>query len=89
VSQRLATVFDSIAVVVIPVSVASKFLFGIEGATWVDPTLLLSVAAMHALILRWEDLFTGGLVLVGGGTVILFLASVLCALSGMLIKPRN
>jgi hypothetical protein len=87
VSQRLATVFYSIAVVVIPVGVASKFLLGIEGATWVDPTLLLSVAAMLALILRWEDFFSGGLLLVSGGTAILFLTSVLCALSGMLIRP--
>ena len=47
-SLRVATVLYSIAVVAIPVSVTAKFLLGMTGTTWIDPTLLLALAALVA-----------------------------------------
>ena len=54
-SLRVATVLYSIAVVAIPISVASKFLLGMTGTTWIDPTLLLALAALLALFPHWGD----------------------------------
>lgn len=86
-SQRLATALYSMAVVAIPISVASKFILGVDGATWIDPTLLLSVAALLALIPRWADFLNADLRLFLAGAALLFLVSVLCTLSGMVIRP--
>ena len=46
---RVATVLYAIAVAAIPIGVASKFLLGITGAIWIDPTLLVALAALLAL----------------------------------------
>ena len=48
---RVATVLYAIAVAAIPIGVASKFLLGMTGAVWIDPTLLLALAALLASVI--------------------------------------
>ncbi len=79
----------SIAIAAIPISVASKFILGLTGTTWIDPTLLLALAALLALIPRWGDFLTGDLRLVVIGAAVLFLLSLVCAVSGVLIRPPS
>ena len=86
-SLRVATVLYSIAVVAIPISVASKFLLGMTGTTWIDPTLLLALAALLALFPHWRDFLSGQLRLVFMGAAVLFFLSVVCALSGAVLRP--
>ncbi len=86
-SLRVATVLYSIAVVAIPISVASKFLLGMTGTTWIDPTLLLALAALLALFPHWGDFLIGELRLVLIGAALLFFLSLVCALSGVLLRP--
>ena len=69
---RVATVLYAIAVAAIPIGVASKFLLGMTGAVWIDPTLLLALAALLALFPRWGDFLTGGLRLAVIGAAALF-----------------
>ena len=52
---RVATVLFALAIAVIPVGVASKFMLGLTGAIWIDPTLVLALAALLALFPRWGD----------------------------------
>jgi hypothetical protein len=87
VNLRVATVLYSIAVVAIPISVASKFLLGMTGTTWIDPTLLLALAALLALFPHWGDFLNGELRPVLIGAAVLFLLSLVCALSGVLLRP--
>jgi hypothetical protein len=89
VSLRVATVLYSIAVVAIPVSVTAKFLLGMTGATWIDPTLLLALAALLALFPHWGDFLIGELRLVVIGAAVLFFLSMVCALSGILLRPPS
>lgn len=88
-SLRVATMLYALAVVAIPVGVASKFLLGVTGATWIDPTLALAVAALLALVPRWADFLSGDLRLVLAGTALLFSVSLICALSGLLLRPPS
>ena len=83
---RVATVLYAIAVAAIPIGVASKFLLGITGAVWIDPTLLLALAALLALFPRWGDFLTGGLRLAVIGAAALFFLSLVCTLSGVLLR---
>ena len=87
VSLRVATVLYSIAIVAIPISVASKFLLGMTGTTWIDPTLLLALAALLALFPYWGDFLNGELRPVSIGAAVLFFLSIVCALSGVLLRP--
>jgi uncharacterized protein with PQ loop repeat len=89
VNVRVATVLYAIAVAAIPIGVASKFLLGITGAIWIDPTLLLALAALLALLPRWGDFLTGGLRLAVIGAAALFLLSLVCTLSGVLLRPPS
>jgi len=89
VSARIATLLYSIAIAAIPISVASKYLLGLTGSTWIDPTLLLALAALLALIPRWGDFLTGDLRMVAIGTAMLFLVSLVCAISGVLLRPPS
>jgi len=89
VSVRIATLLYSIAIAAIPISVASKFILGLTGTTWIDPTLLLALAALLALFPRWEDFFKGDLRLVAAGTAVLFLVSLVCAVSGAFLRPPS
>jgi len=89
VSVRIATLLYSIAIAAIPISVASKFLLGLTGTTWIDPTLLLALAALLALFPRWGDFFKGDLRLVAAGTAVLFLVTLVCAVSGVLLRPPS
>ncbi len=86
-SEAVSTTLYTVAVIAIPVSVAAKFLLGVEGATWIDPTLLLSVAALLALMPRWADFLMDDLRLAVGGAAMLVLVSLLCAVAGMLMRP--
>jgi hypothetical protein len=88
-SLRVATILYSVAVVAIPISVASKFLLGVSGTTWIDPTLVLALAALLALIPQWGDFLTGDLRLVVAGTALVFFGSLICALSGGLLRPPS
>jgi hypothetical protein len=85
VSVRIATVLYSIAVAMIPISVASKFLLGWTSTTWIDPTLLLALGALLALFPHWGDFTSGDLRLVVLGAALLFSLSLVCTLSGVLI----
>jgi hypothetical protein len=87
VSLRVATVLYSMAVVAIPISVASKFVLGITGTTWIDPTLLLALAALLALFSRWGDFLTGPLRPVLIGAAVLCFLSLVCAFSGAVLRP--
>ncbi len=87
--MRIATLLYSIAIAAIPISVASKFLLGLTGTTWIDPTLLLALAALLALFSRWGDFFKGDLRLVAAGTAVLFLVTLVCAVSGALLRPPS
>jgi uncharacterized protein with PQ loop repeat len=89
VNVRVATVLYAIAVAAIPIGVASKFLLGITGAVWIDPTLLLALAALLALFPRWGDFLTGGLRLAVIGAAALFFLSLVCTLSGVLLRPPS
>jgi hypothetical protein len=89
VSLRVATVLYSIAVVAIPISVATKFLLGVNGTTWIDPTLLLALAALLALFPHWGDFLSGELRLAVIGAAVLFFLSIVCALSGILLRPPS
>ena len=84
---RVATVLFAMATVAIPIGVASKFMLGLTGAIWIDPTLVFAVAALLALFPRWGDFFNGGLRLAVIGAATLFLLSLVCALSGMIFRP--
>jgi hypothetical protein len=86
---RTATLLYSMAIAAIPIGVASKFILGLTGTTWIDPTLLLALAALLALIPRWGDFLTGGLRLVAIGSGVLFFVSLVCALSGVLLRPPS
>ena len=86
---RVATVLYAIAVAAIPIGVASKFLLGMTGAVWIDPTLLLALAALLALFPRWGDFLTGGLRLAVIGAAALFFLSLVCTLSGVLLRPPS
>jgi hypothetical protein len=86
---RVATVLYAIAVAAIPIGVASKFLLGITSALWIDPTLLLALAALLALFPRWGDFLTGGLRLALIGAAALFFLSLVCTLSGVLLRPPS
>jgi len=66
-SERLATVLFALAVIAIPINVASKFVLGLTGAVWVDPTLVLAVFGLLILIPRWGDFLIGDLRLVVAG----------------------
>ena len=86
---RIATILYAIAVAAIPIGVASKFLLGMTGAIWIDPTLLLALAALLALFPRWGDFLTGGLRLAVIGAAALFFLSLVCTLSGVLLRPPS
>jgi hypothetical protein len=88
-SERFATVLYAIAVLVIPINVASKFVLGLTGATWVDPTLVLAVIALLVLIPRWGDFLIGDLRLVVAGAALVCFLSIACAISGALIRPPS
>jgi hypothetical protein len=75
------------AVVAIPISVASKFVLGMTGTTWIDPTLLLALAALLALFSRWGDFLSGPLRPVLLGAAVLCFLSVVCAFSGAVLRP--
>jgi O-Antigen ligase len=75
------------AVVAIPISVASKFVLGMTGTTWIDPTLLLALAALLALFSRWGDFLAGPLRPVLLGAAVLCFLSVVCAFSGAVLRP--
>lgn len=87
--QRLATVLYCAAVLAIPISVASKFLLGLTGTTWINPTLVLAVAALLALFPRWGDFLADDLRLVLAGTATVFLLSLVCMLSGLFLRPPS
>jgi hypothetical protein len=87
VSLRAATLLYSVAVVAIPISVACKFLLGVTGAIWIDPTLILGLAALLALAPHWGDFLTGAMRLAVAGTGLVFCVSLICTLSGLLIRP--
>lgn len=84
---RIAVVLYSLAVVVIPIGVASKFLLGLDDVTWIDPTLVLSIASMAVLLPRWGDFLGADLRLLTIGAAILAAASLVCAFSGFLLRP--
>ncbi len=84
---RVATVLFALAIAVIPVGVASKFMLGLTGAIWIDPTLVLALAALLALFPRWGDFLDGGLRLAVIGAAVLFFLSLACALSGVIFRP--
>jgi hypothetical protein len=84
---RTATVFFAMAIAAIPIGVASKFMLGWTGAIWIDPTLVFAVAALLALFPRWGDFFNGGLRLAVIGAAALFFLSLVCALSGTILRP--
>jgi hypothetical protein len=85
----MATLLYSIAIAAIPINIASKFLLGMTGTTWIDPTLLLALAALLVLVPHWGDFLTGDLRLVAVGTAVLFLVSLVCAISGVLLRPPS
>ena len=87
--MRTATVLYSLAVVAMPISVACKFLLGAgdTNTLWVDPTLVLALAALLVLLPHWGDFLTGDLQLILSASAVLFFLSLLCAISGMLIRP--
>jgi hypothetical protein len=84
---RIAVALYSLAVVVIPIGVASKFLLGLDDVTWIDPTLVLSVATMAVLLPRWGDFLGGDLRPLTIGAAILAAASLASAVSGFLLRP--
>jgi hypothetical protein len=88
-SVRIATILYAVAVVAIPISVASKFLLGLTGSTWIDPTLILATAALLVLIPHWGDFLAGELRLVVAGTALVAGLSLICALSGVLLRPPS
>jgi len=88
-SVRMATILYAVAVVAIPISVASKFLLGLTGSTWIDPTLILATAALLALIPHWGDFLAAELRLVAAGTALVAVLGLVCALSGMLLRPPS
>lgn len=86
-NTKVAVALYSLAVIVIPIGVASKFLLGLDDVTWIDPTLVLSVASMALLLPRWGDFLVAGLRPLTIGAVILAAASLACAFSGFLLRP--
>jgi hypothetical protein len=88
-SRRLATLFFVGALVLTPVSVACKFLLGATNAVWIDPSLLLSMVALLALLPRWEDFLDDELRLLVAGAAVLFLASLCSVVSGTLLRPPS
>jgi hypothetical protein len=85
--NRGTTLFYIAALALTPVSVASKFLLGTTSSTWIDPSLLLSLAALVMLLPRWEDFLENELRPVVAVAALVFLASLLSALSGLLLRP--
>jgi hypothetical protein len=75
------------AVALTPVSVASKYLLGATTSTWIDPSLLLSLAALLTLLPCWEDFLESELQLPMVAAGLLFLASLVSALSGLVLRP--
>jgi hypothetical protein len=88
-SRRLATLFYLAALMLTPVSVACKFLLGATNVVWIDPSLLLSLVALLALLPRWEDFLEDELRFLVAGAAVLFLASLCSAFSGALLRPPS
>jgi hypothetical protein len=88
-SRRLATLFYAGALALTPVSVACKFLLGTTDVTWIDPSLLLSLLALLALVPHWEDFLQDELRPLVAGAAVLTLASIAGAFSGMLLRPPS
>jgi hypothetical protein len=88
-SLRIATLLYAVAVVAIPISVASKFLLGLTGSTWIDPTLILATAALLALMPHWGDFLEGDLRLAVAGAAVVASLSLICALWGMMLRPPS
>ena len=88
-TRRLATLFYAGALALTPVSVACKFLLGATDVTWIDPSLLLSMLALLALVPYWEDFLQDELRPIVAGAAVLTLTSICCALSGMLLRPPS
>jgi hypothetical protein len=84
---KLAVFSYTIALAVIPISVASKPLLGLNGITWVDPTLIMSAFAFIMLMPRWGDFLSGDLRIATTGCVSLALLSVICAVWGLFLQP--
>ena len=88
-SRRLATLFYLAALMLTPVSVACKFLLGATNVVWIDPSLLLSLVVLLALLPRWEDFLEDELRFLVAGAAVLFLASLCSAFSGALLRPPS
>ena len=86
---KIATILYAAAIIVMPISVASKSLLGLSSVTWVDPTLVLSLAAMFMLIPRWGDFLLGELRLITLGCFIIATTALICAFSGLLLRPAT
>jgi hypothetical protein len=86
-SGKCAILFYAAAVALTPVNVASKFLLGATGSTWIDPSLLLSLVALLTLLPHWEDFLESELRPVTAGAAVLFAVSLLSALSGLVLRP--
>jgi hypothetical protein len=84
--SRWTTLLYAAAVAVTPVSVASKFLLGATSSTWIDPSLLLSLAALLTLLPHWEDFLERELQLPLIATALLFAASLVSAISGLVLR---
>lgn len=84
---KIAAGLYCLAVVMIPISVAAKFLFGLDGLTWIDPTLVLSAASMVMLLPAWGDFLSDDLRPATIGAAILAFLSLVCAFSGLLLRP--
>jgi hypothetical protein len=89
VSLKCASVLYALAIVAMPISVASKFLFGLNGVTWVDPSLILSFAAFLALAPHWGDFIWGELRSITLGILFISGVTLVCACSGLLLRPTS
>jgi hypothetical protein len=87
--RRLSTQIFVITLALTPVSVACKFLFGATDSVWIDPSLLLSLLVLILLLPRWQDFLHDSLRPLAAGTALLFLASLGCALSGVILRPPS
>lgn len=85
--MKLAHILFGTAVVLMPVSYATKSLLGLDDALWVDPSLVLASLAFLLLLPKWGDFLSEPLRPVFLCSFAISLVVIPAILSGLFLKP--
>lgn len=87
--MKAVRLFYGTALVLMPVSYATKALLHLENFVWVDPSLILAVVALVLILPRWGDFLTDALRPVFLCSLGLGLTAVPAMFSGFLLRPAS